>query len=116
MKKLFLLLVMTFGIVATAFADDYAYVSNVKQWGSSVVVTVSAKSGVFNEYPYGIMVSVRPDNTIADVILGDYSYNTKTVTLTPDEPSKEVRFDCDEGRMGKRACNNNSFVVKLKNK
>lgn len=116
MKKLFLLLVMTFGIVATAFADDYAYVSNVENYGYLVKVTVSAKGGAFEDYPDGFMVGVRPANNIIDWFIGGASINNKTVTLTPEEPSKTIEFRCDDGNTGEKACSRDEFVVKLKNR
>ncbi|MBQ2838640.1 MAG: hypothetical protein IJE73_03240 [Muribaculaceae bacterium] len=113
MKKLFLLLVMTFGIVATAFADDYAYVSNVQHYSDRTVVTISAKGNSLSQYPDGFMVGVRPANKIFDLFLTT-SRNEKTVRLTPEEPSSEVIFWCDEDNTSKKACTRDDFVVDSK--
>lgn len=107
---------------ATAFADTkYAYISHVEHGDGWVEVTVSARSGAFNEYPNGFYVGVRPANRYRNYsgVPMDFSrilswYDEKKVKLTRENPSYKIRVYCSEDRVGANACSSDDFVVNFR--
>ena len=113
MKKILLFLVLVITSI-TAFAEDRnAYISNVEHYSEKTVVTVSAKPSALKQYQNGFMVGVRPANHVFDLFLLT-SRSEKSVRLTPENPSVDIVFWCDEAVTGKKACNRDDFVVRSK--
>lgn len=111
MKKLLIFLVIVFGTISTASAEDEnVYISNVEHYSDRTVVTVSAKESSLKKYPNGFMVGVRPARHILDSFIIT-SRSEKQVHLSKDNPSEQVIFWCDENYAGKKACRQNDFVV-----
>lgn len=101
-----------------AFAEDrYAYISDMQPgngWsGPYLQVTVTARPGAFEEFPYGFDAIVRPHRNALQYVLGTIYGDKNTdirVNLTPNNPSVTVTYSCS-GYVRENACDLKDFIV-----